>query len=392
MSLEKNHANAYAIADRIIGAWLSSESPGLVLSIDIGGSLFDAVARNVARATLHQFAESPSLVLYRSRLHNAGPQPRPSDIIDLPLLFGRVDGLMRIENRAETFESYSPQIDEISTHSIDSWAAGRPPLRHIHFGDPQLTVDQLAGASQSFEHDRPLATFYTSGLDKKNLLSHLKGLDYRAFDLSAAEVLTGDSHASTDFGWIAFPSEKHPDIQPVLSDLTNGSVPLYSEWQEVMERNAPARQQRSRSIFGLPASAPPLDRVLLANDFIIEDDCYPLESDGIAAWRWLGPRSRTRLFLPCTLPGIYQVQITVIASHLQSGLGGCRILIEGREVQSTFSGVDQGTIAFIGQLESRGYTGSMSVDVVSPGSVSPAGADPRVLRLNMQSITVSPWR
>ena len=34
----------------------------------------------------------------------------------------------------------------------------------------------------------------------------------------------------------------------------------------------------------------------------------------------------------------------------------------------------------------------MIIDLVSPGAVSSAESDPRALRLNMQSIEVSPWQ
>lgn len=392
MKSETGHFHAYLLADRVIGSLLDSDSEGTILSIDIGGSLFDTVAGNAARASHHRFVSSPSLVRHRSQLLGRSPQPRPSDIVEEPVLFGRVDGFAQTADDSETFESYGPHFEAFATCSIDSWAAGRQGLRLIHFGDPVLTLDQLAGATTTLARDRPVATFYTAGLDAWDLLSCLERYGYRAMNLNAEEVQLADSPGVADFGWIAIPSERYAEVLSDKSDLVHDQGTPFSVWQEVVERNSPARLQRSRSVFGLPASTPPLIRKFTASEIVAEDDCYPVESDGISSWRWLGPRPRTRLVLPCALPEIYQLEIVVIASHLQDGLGKCRVLFEGREVQTTVHGTDQGTITFVGNLEARNYSGCMTIDIITPGIVSAVGADPRALRLNVQSIAVSPWR
>ena len=392
MNSETSHVNAYLLADRVVGALLESDSQGVVISIDIGGSLFDTVARNSAKTSLHRFVGSPNITRYRSQLLAKSPQLRAVDVIEEPVVFGRVDGIMRTENVSEIFETYAPRIFEVATRSIDSWAIGRPALRHIHFGDPDLTLDQMAGAANSLERDRPIATFYTSGIDRRELLLRLEKHGYRALDLSAREVGHAEVDAASDFGWIAFPSEKYSKVASEISERRSGHAPQFSEWQEVAERNANERQHRSRSVFGLQSNAPPLNRKYSANDIVAEDDCYPVESEGLASWRWAGPRARTRFSLPCAIPGIYQVEIVVIASHLSEGLGVCRVFVEGREIGATIHGTDQGTIQFIGQLDASRYVGYMTVDVVSPGNVKSAGSDPRTLRLNIQSISVSSWR
>jgi hypothetical protein len=391
MKSQTDHFHAYQLADRVIGSLLDFDSEGIILSIDIGGSLFDTVARNAAKASRHHFVNSPSLVSHRSQRLRRSPQLRPSDVIEEPVLFGRVDGKVHTGDDSETFESYGPQWEAFASCSIDSWAAGRRGLRLIHFGDPALTLDQFTGATKSLARDRPLATFYTSDMDRRELLSRLELCGYQVLNLNAEPVHSVELTAVAHFGWIAIPAERYAEVLAGKAE-PNGHVAQVSEWQEVVERNTPARLQRSRSVFGLPASTPLLTRKFTAGELLAENDCYPLESDGISSWRWIGPRPRTRFFLPCALPGIYQLEIIVIANHLRDGLGECRVLVEGREVQTSVHGGDQGTIAFVGQLEARDYTGFMTIDVVTPGNVSAVGADPRVLRLNIQSIAVSPWR
>jgi len=392
MNLETSHVNAYLLADRVVGALLDSDPEGVIVSIDIGGSFFDTIARNAARASLHRFAGSPSLTRYRSLLLGRNAHPSPADIVEGPVVFGRVDGLMQSVDFGEPFETYGPHFEAFPTRSIDSWAADRPGLRLIHFGDPVLTLDQMAGATHSLLKDRPIATFYTPGLDAQTLLSRLERFGYRAVNLAGDSAQPGASNVLADFGWIAVPQERYAEALSAISGRANGSVTSLARWQNVMEINAPLRLQRSRSVFGLPASVPPLIRKFTASEIVVEDDCYPLESDSINSWRWLGPRPRTRIALPCALPGDYQVEIVIIASHLANGLAECRVLVEGREVSKTVHGVDQGTIAFAGQLDARNYAGSMAIDIVSPGAVSAVGADPRTLRLNIQAIAVSPWR
>lgn len=384
--------STYLRADKIVGALLAAVPGGLVLSFDIGGSLFDTIARRAAASSSQQFLGQPSLLRHRSQLRGRRTIPGPLDIIADPVLFGRIDGFIRIADESKTFEAYGSRFEEVAIRSLDSWTAGRPTLRHIHFGDPELALDQMAGATELFARDRPTATLYTSGMDRPALLSLLERSGYAALDLNADEVHNDEPDVSADFGWIAYPLERQPEVQSLVSELAYGDVAQFSEWEDIRERNAIKRQRSSGAVFGLRTNAPRMNHRIAAADIIAEDDCYPLESDSANSWRWLGPRARTRLSLPCAFPGMYRVEVAVLSNHLSNGLAGCRVLVEGAEVEVTTRGTDTGTIQFIGQLDAHGYVGYMTVDIVSCGEVASVSSDPRVLRLSIQSIAISSWR
>ncbi|MGD0193149.1 MAG: hypothetical protein ABSD74_20630 [Rhizomicrobium sp.] len=387
-----NHVSAFLIADHVIGALLNATTPGLVVSIDVGGSLFDTVARTAAKSSFHEFAEIPSLARHRSQRFGRTVPLKPSDVIEEAALFGRTDGKTQRINPDIIFETYGSATEQISTCSIDGWIAGRSPARYIHFGDPELTIDQLAGASETLRRDRPIATFYAAGTDRRALLSQIERHAYTTFNLGMQPVEPGPPQSESDFGWIAVPSERSGEAIAATPREARVGIAQFSEWHELIERNSTMRQHSSRAVFGFPPNTPQLLHTYSASEIIVEDDCYPAESDGTSSWRWFGPRPRTRVSLPCLLPGIYQLEITVIACHLRSGIAACRVLVDGREVRATVQGTEAGSIRFLGQVKPEDYAGFLCIDVVSPGTVSMIGADPRTLRLSVQSISVSPWR
>ncbi|HEY5049174.1 MAG TPA: hypothetical protein VII49_14250 [Rhizomicrobium sp.] len=392
MRSESSRPTAHVVADRILGALLQSGDPGIVVSIDIGGSFFDFVARNAAESARHLFVAAPSLLCHRSRLNDRGIMPIASDIVAEPFLFGRIDGMTRIDREGEVAAGYAPRVQEFSTQSIDSWRATRRPLRHIHFGDPWLMQDQLAGATNTLATDRPTLTFYTKSQNRNLLLSRLTQDGYRILDLSGSPVQGAASSADIDFGWLAVPVEKYADdLDRLDPDAGKGfERDVFSQWQQALDHSAMPRQRRSGDVLGLPAVR--LARTIPASEIVVERESYPVESDGTNSWRWIGPRPRTRLAVPCAFPGIYQAEIAIIASRLLGGLAACRIIVDGREVQTEIHGVEEGRIRFIAQMEARNYAGYLNVDLVSLGAVAPAENDPRTLRLNIQSIAISPWR
>jgi len=394
MNFASGFTSAFARADRAIGSLLESGGPGLILSIDIGDSLFDFIASNAATSDGFSFLRSPSLIRYRSRLCGLGPLPKPAAVIDEPVLFGRIDGHMRITDRNDPLESYGPQVSEVATRCIDSWAAGRPSLQFVHFGDPDLILDQIAGARETIARDRPIATLYPAHQSRAGLLSLLGSLGYEAFDLSCRRVSADRCDPATDFGWIAVPEEKHAAIAAVAIDPHSGEGDLRATpWKLVADRAALPRQRRSRAVFGLSASgALPQAKTIHAGDIVCITDCYPLETEGSHIWRWLGPRPRSRIAVPCPLPGVYRTELAVLACQVENGASDCRIIVEGREVKASTSASMPGTIEFVGHLDAANYAGYMEVDIVSMGQLVPAGNDPRTLRLSLQSITVSQWQ
>lgn len=399
MSSESNYKSAYALADRIIGSLLDSASTGLVLSVDFGGSMFDFIAQSAANSAGHEFARFPSLTRYHSQLNDLGLSMKTADALAEPVLFGRIDGIIRSQNDDEIFEEYARRFVNVATRGIDSWLVGRPKPRLIHFGDPNLLLDQMAGAAEALAKHRPIITLYSAGQDRGALLSQLHEYGYRAFDLAASPVRQGGTNSAVDFGWIAIAEEQHSDLFSHGETSSDDADSAFSEWQQEldqqheMNRYALPRQWRSRRVFGLPAGASfQIPRKIAAEEIVAFGDCYPVETNGTQSWRWLGPRPRTRFALPCPLPGIYQAQIQVLDSHLLTGLSNCRVLVEGREVRSTSEGSREGVIRFVGRLDARDYTGHMEIDIVTSDAVSPVSDEPRTLRLSIQSITISPWR
>lgn len=374
---------AFATADRVITSLLEEDGRGLAISIDVGGSLFDCVASNAAELSDCELVRAPSLLRFRSRLRSVGQMLKAQTVIEEPVFFGRIDGFLHIGDENDLLESYSPRPHDLATRSIDSWIVGRRALRLLHLGDPVLIEDQIAGARATLTRDRPILTLYPADRSKERLLSLLDLLGYQAFDLTAKPVLN-DEGPLGDLGWIAVPSDRRQDVIAAAGAHSAGAV-------SQTDRPTLPRHRRSGAIFGLAASGPlPLSKTIDIRDMVAVNDCYPVETQGDHSWRWLGPRPRSRILVPCPLPGRYAIELSVYGSHLENGLGTCRILVEGCEVETTVKGTTAGTISFVGQLDPKHYAGYMEIDIVSTGKTLSAGGDARTLRLSLQSITMSP--
>lgn len=385
--IDHGFRQAYAFADGLIAASLAAtDGDGIALSIDIGGSLFDLIARHRATKYGIPFSRFPTFLRHRSLRRRDGPSSQVASVLAEPEMLGRCDGSMRIVDEADAMGSYGTSMFETSTRSIDSWCNSRPPLRLIHFGDTELLRDQLAGARDTMERDAPIVTAYTSGTDRGGLLSLLVERGYAAVDLTGQPV-EPDLAGRADFGWIALPRER---LEAGLSVVGRGAdQTMFTEWKQTMVRNAVSRQRQSSAVFGLPADAPELVTTISAEDLIADGNCHGAETDGRIVWRWLGPRPRTRIFLPCPLPGIYRIEISVMSPRLAGGSAEYRVLVEGREVRTEITG---NTICVVGQLDEKEYTGFLTVDLVSLGAPISIGKDRHNLRMSIQSVTVSPWQ
>jgi hypothetical protein len=392
MNDDIDYLSVHGIADQAINAWLASRSPGLALSIDIGRSFFDFSADNSSRAFGHRFLRYPTLLRHRSHRRSQSLPVKPVNVLSEPILFARTDGFVRSAADEEITESYGPRIEEVATRSIDSWIVGRPDLRLLHLGDPQLALDQLRGAAETLARDRPLLTIYPANLDRNALESALRHHGYRTFDLAGQPVLSDALSSELGFGWIAVPLEF--DATHLFEAAQASAAGLRrSALQQAMSRNALPRQRRSSSLFGLSGgSTLPLTYSLDANGLVAEHDCYPIETDGTHAWRWLGPRPRARLAVPCPIPGPYRFQLSILDCHLNDGLASCRIIAGGQETMFTVEGERSGVIRFMAYAPADSFAGYIEVDVVTLGSVTSVGSDRRTLRLSIQSVTVSPWQ
>jgi hypothetical protein len=387
-------STAYTVPAKIIESLLECREPGLVVSVDVGGSLFDVIAENAAKVANCKFVSSHSLLRHKAMLGDVGGQLRVATVLAEPVMFGRVDGWLRDGDAGDPFDSYSPRCDKVATQAIDSWSADRPPIRLLHLGDPDLAIDQLLGARQTIRRDRPILTFYTTRLEKPKVLGVLEALDYSVFNLSGKLAKTADPNPVTDFGWIVVPAELQDDVSAAVAQAVNARDHGPSAWDIEMDRCALPRQRRSAGIFGLlsGASRPlPLERMISSEEILCLNDSYPLESAGDHSWRWLGPRPRTRLAVPCPLPCPFVIKLNVTGCKLKGGLAECRVIVEGREVLAEASDSSAGLLTFAASVEPENYAGYIEVDVVSAGALLPAPGDPRTLRLCLESIAVSPW-
>ncbi|HTU32801.1 MAG TPA: hypothetical protein VMF66_03250 [Candidatus Acidoferrum sp.] len=387
--------SAFGLADIILEALLRNDNPGLVLSIDIGGSFFDVVATNAAEAVGWEIVRSPTFLSWRAYLESMPKQMRAANVIAEPEFFGRVDGFLRSSGPADPIASDETGREPVPTRSIDGWMAGRPPLRLIHLGDTELNADLLAGATATIVRDRPVLTLYSARQDRAALLSRLDSLGYQTLDLTARPVQAEKDKTFEEFGWIAVPREKQTIIQEATATI-HERLSSSSVWELEHDAGLPAlpRQRRARSIFGLPLSAfMALGKSIPAKDIISISDVYPLESENGHSWRWLGPRPCSRVALPCPAPGRYNIELEILGSQLENKLADCRVIVEGREVVATASDSLPGGIAFVGQAEAADYAGYLEVAVVSAGKVlPPARNEPRTLRISVRSIQVSPFR
>lgn len=394
MNADLYFTRVYAHAARAIRTVLEGEPPGLVLSIDVGGSFFDCIALDIAGAMGHRFVQAPSLARYRSRIFDYRMPLKPADIVDEPVLFGRVDGWMHVSDDAGAAKAYCPGGPAVATRSVDRWMIGREPLRLVHFGDTAGQMDHVAGAAETIQRDRPVLTFYPpSGPERSQLLSQMENCNYRVLNIGGDTIDVQRAKRALDFGWIAVPAEKQAAAAAGTAELNGGDADVDSAMfsKHELARHAVARQFRSSAVFGLNEVGPPeLRRSVPAEDAIVGNDCYPVESDGDLTWRWLGPRPRSRIAVSCPFPGTWRFEVAVLSCRTPEGIGGCRVLVEGQQVSTSCQGSDKGTIAFIGHLAPSGYRGYAEIDFVNAGFPPPAGADPRVLRMNVSSIQVAP--
>jgi hypothetical protein len=269
-------------------------------------------------------------------------------------------------------------------------------LRLIHFGDPELVTDQLHGALETLARDRPTLTLYTARQQRAELVALLESFRYQVFNLSGEPANFSEPNPSVDFGWIAVPEEWQDEVVAAAAEQamrTPSSIP--SLWEREVSRSALPRLRRSAAVFGLglAASRPlPLDRIIPAADILCLNDCYPLETAGHHSWRWLGPRPRTRIAVPCPLPGTYRIGLHITGCKLENGLADSRVLAEGREVRTEISDPLPGDLSFAANVEPDNYVGYIEIDVVSVGTLVPVIGDQRMLRMSLESIAVSPWQ
>ncbi|MGH6878964.1 MAG: hypothetical protein ACREHV_16520 [Rhizomicrobium sp.] len=392
MNSEIHYVDLYARAAGLLGSVLAAGSPGALLSIDVGGSFLDCVASAVSVECGDEFMTFPSLLRYRSRLWDQRWPLKPADVIQEPCVFGRSDGWMEFFDETGVCGNYAPELGDLAVRSIDSWSAGRRPLRLIHFGDVLLISDQVCGAAETLARCRPVVTFYPPALarDRSELLLFFEEMGYRILDLNGMPRSEGENGQSNGFGLIALPHEKW---QELLSE--RGGFEADRQLSMAIEQPADfpilPRHRRSSEVFGIGRIVPPVRAGTVAvRDHVACNDCYPMETDGKYSWRWLGPRARARVALPCVCPGTYRFEVAVMSCRTQGGLGACRVLVEGREVSTDVHGEDSGTISFVGRLDPDGYAGYVEIDFVNRGSPPQAGADPRTLRMNLGSIRIAP--
>jgi hypothetical protein len=391
MSAESNYLSVYGRTGQMIDALLRGEPSGAILSIDIGGSFFDLIARELARSNGYQLFHSPALTRHRADMLARSSPITPQRVIAESPLFGGVDGSLCLVDDLVAVESYSRRFEVLSTRTIDSWSRQHSTIEYIHFGDPLLVLDQLAGAEETLARDRPVVTLYPAGVNRSELYLCLEHYGYKTLDLNARSVLANTMDVRAGFGWIAIPAEKQSDAIAKLGDrkLTTFSDNDFTEWQHVMDLNSAQNRRLSRAELGPPAGMPPVVQIIEAGEIIAAHDCYPAESDGVRTWRWLGPRPRSRLAVPCAMPGVYQVEFRIMASLLQGGLKGYRVFVEGREVEAIVNGTSDGTIRFTGRIDARDYAGYMTIDLVSLEEASHIQGESRLLRMNLESIAVS---
>lgn len=392
-SMTRSFANVFALADAAVGSLLQTEGSGLVLSIDIGDSCFEVVASNMAESMGFDFVRSPSLLRLRSQTVRRNASPESSDAELLPFAFGLVDGRLRAPDWDEPLDRYTPWLQVVATRSIDRWMTGRAPLRFAHFGDPGMAHDQISGASNTIARDQPILTLYIADWNRDRIRQLLYSLGYQPFDLTVESTETHGDEPASGFAWIAVPAHRKADLVSILEQTHRIPEIKRPPWQLEADRMALSRQRRSAAMFDLSAHPPiPPVRRIEADEIIGLSDCYPLEREAAHSWRWLGPRTSSRVAVPCPLPGAYEIELSVLGSQLENGIADCRIIVEGREVIPSISNSLPGSVTFAGHADSANFAGYMEISVVNPGKARSAGLDPRTLRACLESITVSHWQ
>ncbi|HEX4160545.1 MAG TPA: hypothetical protein VHY79_18910 [Rhizomicrobium sp.] len=391
MNAAVRFADTFGQVARFVEMALAGQPPGDVVSIDIGGSFFDCVASDAAESLKSTLVRSPSLLSYRTRQWDRRPPVRPADVIDDPVLFGRTDGSMRIDDNHNMFKGYALCAGSAPTRSMDAWRRGRRPVSFINFGDSLLTLHQIEGATDVLTRDRPIVSLYLPDAPEQDLLRG--ALRDQGYDMIAISRLLETETESDElgFGCIAVPSEKFATIlrRFHLENRMRKQGQIVSG--RLLDRSAIPRQRQSSELFGLHAKSPPeLHRRFGAADIAVRSNCYPVESDGGTSWRWLGPGAGARMAVPCSFPGAYNFEFVVMACRTPGGLSGCRAIVEGRESAVSVQGSDNGSVSFSGWLSPAEYKGYAEVDLINPGSVRQAGSDQRILRMNISSVQITP--
>ena len=384
MNSDMGFQEGYARCARAVAGWLRRRPKGLVLSIDIGGSVFDSIALNAATFSNNEFLAAPSFIRHRARMADARQSIRSSDA---SIVFARFDGCMKIN---ATDDYWDDDDLEWQVRSIDSWLGGRGETNMIHFGDCELLFEQIHGAASVLTSQRPLITLYPGRQNRHEILSLVSQLDYSVVNLGLEPVHDADIASPMDFGWIALPGES-------CSSSSAEAVVQFGEGCTIDDQfaysEASPRQRRSSEVFNLGVNAAPqLTYTVGASEMICRSNGYPVESDGEKSWRWLGPRSQSRIVIPARLPGSYIVELAAIGSSAPERLADCRVLVNGREVQKSTNKLSEGKLNFVAHVDWASYTGSMELDLIIFSCRPPHPNDPRTLRICVASIGVRPWQ
>jgi len=373
----------FARTARAIAEWLLQRQPGLVLSIDIGGSTFDAIVSSAASFSNNEFVAAPSQLRHRGVMFDCGQSINASNV---STMFGKYDGYLRGNGESHYWNNGTLS----QTRSIDSWFEGRNRPNLIHLGDPELLFDHIEGAASVLESQRPLLTLYPVGQDRTKLLSLLAGLKYAVVDLSLRPVRDAGALSPADFGWIALPNER--EGSSVLEGNVEGLLfDSAAAWSPLEYSEALPRQRRSSAVFNLGVSeVPHLKYKVAASQIVCCSDCYPVESDGERSWRWLGPRPHSRIAVPCPLPGSYVIELAAIGASAAERLSDCRVMAEGKEVRTSTTKVADGRLNFVAHLDWQKYAGYLEIDLITFGCKLPTDTDTRTLRLCIDSVAVSP--
>ncbi|HLY04346.1 MAG TPA: hypothetical protein VKR31_01220 [Rhizomicrobium sp.] len=367
-----------------MAGWLQQRPPGLVFSIDIGGSTFDSILSSAATFSGNEFVPAWSLLRHHALMVDRGQSINASD---MSAVFGKYDGHMLTDKESD----YWTNGGVYQTRSIGSWLEGRARANVLHLGDPELLFDHLEGAAPALETQRPILTLYPAGQDRTKLQSLLSWFKYTVVDLSLRPVGKATANSPADFGWIALPNEQEGSAGLSLaSDVESDGFDGLA-WNRLDYGEALPRQRRSSAVFNIGVSElPRLARTFSASEVLCSSGSYPVEGDGETFWRWLGPGASSQIALPCSLPGSYQVEIAGIGASAAERLALCRVLVEGREVRTSTSRVTEGKLEFIVHLDWAKYTGHIEVTLISFGCRPPTESDPRTLRLCVESVAVSP--
>jgi hypothetical protein len=373
----------FARTARAIAEWLRQREPGLVLSVDIGGSTFDAIVFGAANFSNNEFISAPSRLRHRALMLDRGQSINPSDV---STTFGKHDGYMQDNEQSD----YWDEGGKLQARSIDSWLQGRNRPNLIHLGDPELLFDHIEGAASVIRSYRPLLTLYPAGQDRTKLLSLLAALGYTVVDLSLATVRDAGALSPTDFGWIALPEEREGS-RVLAGEAEDRLFDAALTWSPLEYSEALPRQRRSSAVFNLGVGeVPRLRYKVAAPEIVCCSGCYPVEADGEKFWRWLGPRPHSRIAVPCPLPGSYIVEVAAIGASAVERMRDCRVLAEGKEVRLSTDKVVEGRLNFVAHLDWLKYSGYIEIDLITLSCRSPTGTDPRTLRLCLDSVAVSP--